>query len=165
MQEQPELVGGGLGTRGAVGGEMGLPGLDMVLRLPTPTVELLVEGTSTAVAKVGDDEAAIGAVAAGLDAGDDPANPAPAAGGVEEFLEAADLAVARVGPEACCGARLQTADVTLPCAGRGRTGSQSRSPNTSRAPPGRRSGCRLAPGSPPAASCRGSLAPGGARVG
>ena len=26
VQEQPELIGGGLGARGAVGGEMGFPG-------------------------------------------------------------------------------------------------------------------------------------------
>jgi hypothetical protein len=28
VQEQAELIGGGLGARGAVGGEMGFPGLD-----------------------------------------------------------------------------------------------------------------------------------------
>src|SRR5512132_786390 len=98
---------------------MGLPGLDVVLRPPTPTVELLVEGTSAAVAEVGDDEAGIGAIAAGLDAGDDPADPAPAAGGVEELLEATHFAIARRGLEAGGDARLQAADVALPRAGRG----------------------------------------------
>ena len=98
VQEQPELVGGGLGTRGAVGGEVGFPGLDVVFRLSAPAVEVLVQRTAVAVAEVGDDEAGIGAVAAGLDAGDDPADPAPAAGGVIEFLEAADLAAASDRP-------------------------------------------------------------------
>jgi hypothetical protein len=69
------------------------------------------------VAEVGDDEAGIGAVAAGLDAGDDTADPPPAAGGVMEFLEAADLAGVRIGLEAGRGARLQAADVALQRAG------------------------------------------------
>ena len=43
----------------------------------------------------------------GLDAGDDTADPAPAAGGVMEFLEAADLAGGRIGLEPGRGARLQ----------------------------------------------------------
>jgi hypothetical protein len=49
MQKQPELISGGLGARGAVGGEMGFPGLDVVLSLSAPAVEVLVEGTSAAV--------------------------------------------------------------------------------------------------------------------
>src|SRR5512132_1745902 len=89
VQEQAELVGGGLGTRGPVGGEVRFPGLDVVFRLSAPAVEVLVQRAAVAVAEVGDDEAGIGAVAAGLDAGDDAADPAPAVGGVEEFLEAA----------------------------------------------------------------------------
>ena len=67
----------------------------------------------------GDDEAGIGAVTASLDAGDDAADPAPGVCGLEELLEAADLVSARIGLEAGDGARLQSADVTLPCAGRG----------------------------------------------
>jgi hypothetical protein len=59
VQEQPELVGGGLGTRGAVGGEVGFPGLDVVLGLAAPAVEVLVEGSAAAVGEVGDDEAGI----------------------------------------------------------------------------------------------------------
>src|SRR5512144_3160393 len=39
--------------------------------------------------------------------------------GLEELLEAADLASARIGLETGQGARLQSADVTLPCVGRG----------------------------------------------
>src|SRR5512147_164578 len=119
VQEQPELVGGGLGTRGAVGGEVGFPSLNVIFRLAAPAVEVLVEGTAAAVAEGGDDEAGIGAVAAGLDAGDDAADPAPGVCGVEELLEAADLASARINPEPGQGARLHSADVTLPCAGPG----------------------------------------------
>src|SRR5512135_3765197 len=88
-------------------------------RLAASALEVLVEGTAAAVAEGGDDEAGIGAVAAGLDAGDDAADPAPGVCGVEELLEAADLASARIGLEAGHGARLHSADVTLPCGGRG----------------------------------------------
>ena len=73
--------------------------------------EPLVQGAAVAVAEVGDDEAAVDAVAAGLDAGDDAADPAPGLGGVEEFLEAADLAFARIGLEARRGAFLETGDM------------------------------------------------------
>ena len=43
VKEEAELVGRGLMTGGAVGGEMVLPGLDVVLRLAARTVEPLVE--------------------------------------------------------------------------------------------------------------------------
>src|SRR5512144_1796328 len=79
---------------------MGFPGFYVVFRLSTPAIELLVQRPAVAVAEVGDDEAGIGAVAAGLDAGDDAADPAPGLGGVMEFLEATDLASARIGLEA-----------------------------------------------------------------
>src|SRR5512132_320476 len=92
---------------------MSFPGLDVVFRLAAPAVELLVQRLATAMAEVGDDEAGIGALAAGLDAGDDAADPAPAAGGVMELLEAADLAAARIGLEAGGGARLEAGDMTL----------------------------------------------------
>ena len=48
VQEQPELVGGGLGARGAVGGQMRLPGLDVVFRLAAPAVDILVEDAGVA---------------------------------------------------------------------------------------------------------------------
>ena len=91
----------------------------MVFRLPAPAVEVLVEGSTVAGAKVGDDEADIGALVASFDACDDAADPAPAAGGVVELLEAADLPSTRIGLEAGNGARLQAADVALQRAGRG----------------------------------------------
>src|SRR6266511_4172875 len=86
---------------------MSFPGLDVVFRLAAPAVELLVQRSATAMAEVGDDEAGIGAVGTGLDAGDDAADPAPAAGGVMEGLETAG------------GAFLEAADVALQGAGRG----------------------------------------------
>src|SRR5512132_902731 len=119
VDKQPELGGGGLGARGAAGGEVGFPGLDVVFRLAAPAVEVLVEGTAAAVAEVGDDEADIGALAAGLDAGDDAADSPPTAGGVMELLEATHLAHAPIGCEAGGGARLQAADMALQRAGRG----------------------------------------------
>ena len=86
----------------------------------------------------------------------------PAAGGVMEFLEAADLAGG--------GSALKRAGCSLPGRRRGASAcwwepgrgySRGRSPRTSRALPGRRSGCRRAAGSPPAARWCGSRRPGG----
>src|SRR5512132_261365 len=98
---------------------MSFPGLDVVFRLSAPAVELLVQRSAVAVAEVGDDEAGIGAVGTGLEAGDDAADPAPAAGGVMELLEAADLARGRRGLETAGGAFLEAADMALQGAGRG----------------------------------------------
>ena len=89
----------------------------MVLRLAAPAVEVLVQRAAVAVAEVGDDEAAVGAVAAGLDAGDDAADPAPGLGGVEEVLEATDLAAARRGLEA--RRFLEAGEMPVERAGRG----------------------------------------------
>src|SRR5512132_3002968 len=82
---------------------MSFPGLDVVFRLAAPAVELLVQRSATAMAEV-DDEAA---------------DPAPAAGGVMELLEAADLARGRRGLETAGGAFLEAADMALQGAGRG----------------------------------------------
>lgn len=43
VQEEAELIGGGLRAGGAVGCEVGLPGLDVVLGLAAPAVDLLVK--------------------------------------------------------------------------------------------------------------------------
>ena len=98
MQEQPELVGRGLGARGAVGRQMRLPGLDVVFRLAAPAVDILVKYAGIADLEVGDDEACVGPFRAGLHTGDDPLDAAPAGGPVEELLEAARLAFLRLGP-------------------------------------------------------------------
>src|SRR5512134_3943856 len=91
----------------------------MVFRLAAPEVEILVQRSAVAVAKIGDDEAGIGALVTGLDAGDDAADPAPAAGSVVEFLKAAHLAGAGIGLEAGQGAGLQAGDMPTKRAGRG----------------------------------------------
>src|SRR3977135_3814640 len=94
-QKQPELVGRGLGARGAVGRQMRLPGLDVVFRLAAPAVDILVKYTDVADLQAGDEEACVGPFHAGLHAGDDPLDAAPAGGPVEELLEAAHLALLR----------------------------------------------------------------------
>src|SRR5512144_2932852 len=98
---------------------MGFPGFYVVFRLSTPAIEFLVQRPAVAVAEVGDDEAGVGAVAAGLDAGDDAADPAPGLGGVMEFLEATDLASARIGLEAGRGAFIEAGGMPAERAGRG----------------------------------------------
>ena len=52
MQEQPELVGGRLGAGGAVRGQMGLPGLDVIFGLPAPAIDLLVEPVAAAASRL-----------------------------------------------------------------------------------------------------------------
>jgi hypothetical protein len=70
VDQQPELVGGGPGAGGAVGGEVQLVRLDQVLRLPALAVDRLVKPARRA-GDIGDDEAGIGALGGGLDPGDD----------------------------------------------------------------------------------------------
>lgn len=110
MEKQAELVGGGRVAGGTVGGQVGLPGLDVVLGLSATAVDVLIE-RAAATGEVGDDETGVGAVGSGLDTGDDALDPAPAGGPVEEFLEPAQLAARRGGIEAGLGAGLQGQDV------------------------------------------------------
>ena len=56
MQDQAKLVGGGRVARGAVGGQVGLPGLDVVLGLAALALESLVEGPAAGALQAGDDE-------------------------------------------------------------------------------------------------------------
>jgi hypothetical protein len=107
VQEQPKLIGGGLGAGGAIRRQMRLEGLDVVFGLATPAIDTLVERAMVAFAQIGDDETRIGPLRADFDPGDDPLDPAPALGAVEELLEAADLAVARRGLEARLRAGLE----------------------------------------------------------
>ena len=57
VQEQPQLVGGGLRARRAVGRQVGLPGFDMVLGLAAPAVHVLIEPAGVALFQIGDDKA------------------------------------------------------------------------------------------------------------
>lgn len=92
MQKQPELVGRRSCARGSVGGEMGLPRLDVVLGRAAPAVEIRVERLGFPACKIGDDEAGVGSLVADFDAGDDALDAAPAGGPVNELREPADLA-------------------------------------------------------------------------
>ena len=71
---------------------MVFPRLDVVLGLAAGAIEPLVEVLGAAAFEVGDDEAGIGSLGPGLDAGDDALDPAPALGGVVELCKAAPFA-------------------------------------------------------------------------
>src|SRR5438874_7339433 len=63
VKKEAELVGRRLMAGGAVGGEMVLPRLDVVLRLAARAVEPLIEVLGAATLQVGDDKAGIGPAA------------------------------------------------------------------------------------------------------
>src|SRR5690349_15173940 len=111
MQEQAELVGLGRMAGSAVGGEVVLPCLDVVLGLAAGAVEPLVKVLGPAAFEVGDDKAGVGALGPRFDAGDDALNPAPARGGIVELGEAAQLAAVRRPREALSRAVLQGHDM------------------------------------------------------
>src|SRR5665648_114894 len=97
---------------------MRLPGLDVIFSLAAPAVDILIEHTGVAGVEIGDDEACVGPVRAGFDAGDDALDAAPTRGPVEELLEAARLAVVRRGLEARLRAGLEIPDMPAQCGGR-----------------------------------------------
>src|SRR3954469_17653438 len=92
MQKQPELVGGGLRAGRAIGSQVRLPRLDVVLRRAAPAVELFIKDTRVACGQARDDEAGVCSVGPGLNARDDALDPAPAGGAVVELRVAAHLA-------------------------------------------------------------------------
>src|SRR5215212_7961556 len=92
MQKQPELVGGGLGARGAIGGKVRLPRLDVIFRGAAPAIDLVIERTSVSGRQVRDDEAGVCSIGPSLNAGDDALDPAPAGGAVVELRVTAHLA-------------------------------------------------------------------------
>src|SRR5215471_15435909 len=140
----------------AIGGEVVLPRLDVVLGLAAGAVEPLVEVFGAAAFEVGDDEAGIGSRRSNLDPRDDALDPTPAAGGVVELRKAAQLAAARrhLGGhrdrpfEAFGRALLQRCDM----AGESCIGGQAGSPGTTRTLPAPHNGCRRAPGFRPLAN-------------
>jgi hypothetical protein len=67
----------------------------MVLGLTAAAVEILVQRSRRAAVDIGDDEPSVGALRAGLDAGDDALDPAPAGGAVMERCVAPQLVVYR----------------------------------------------------------------------
>src|SRR4051794_40588323 len=118
MQEEAELVGAGLGAGRAIGGEVRLPRLDVVLRRAAPAINVFVEHASVSGRQARDDEAGVCSVGAGLDARDDALDPAPARGAVVELRITAYLARVRGGDVARHRAGFQALD--MPAQGRGR---------------------------------------------
>src|SRR3954466_10482067 len=112
------LVGGCLSAGGPIGSKVRLPGFDVVLRLAAPAIDLFIKDTSVSGRQARDDEAGVGSVGAGLNAGDDPLDPAPAGGAVVELFEAPHLAVLRSRGGARHRAGLQ--GLNMPAQGRGR---------------------------------------------
>src|SRR5215210_1852875 len=92
MQKQPELVGGCFGAGRAIGSKVRLPGFDVVLRRAASAIDLFIEHTRVSGWQARDDEAGVGPLGPGLDAGDDALNPAPAGGAVVELRVTAHLA-------------------------------------------------------------------------
>src|SRR5438874_6262615 len=109
---------------GAVGGEMVLPRLDVVLRLTARAVEPLIERLGATALQVGDDKASIGSLGAGLDPRDNALDPAPAAGSIVELRKAPHLAARRCHGEALGSGFLQRLDM----APQRRIGSQPQHP-------------------------------------
>ena len=70
---------------------MGLPRLDVVLRLAAGAIDVLVDGAAGTAVEAGDDEAGVDALRPGFDAGDDAFDAVPARGAVVEFLEPPQL--------------------------------------------------------------------------
>ena len=70
MQHEAHLIGQGLGAGGAIRGEMRLPGLDMVLGLPTGGIDLFVEMLAAPAVQVCHDVAGITPPRTDLDARD-----------------------------------------------------------------------------------------------
>lgn len=91
MQHLAELVGGGAAAGCAISGEMTLPRLDMVFGLTAPAVDVLVDPARGAVRQLGDDEARVGTLRPGLNAGDDALDARPARGAIMEFLVAPEF--------------------------------------------------------------------------
>src|ERR1019366_9642795 len=92
VEEQPQLVGRGLGAGGAIRRQMRLPGFDVIFGLSAPAVEILIERARIAPLEVGDDEACIWSVRPSLDAGADALDATPARGAVETLRDTADFA-------------------------------------------------------------------------
>src|SRR3954454_2521649 len=113
MQEQAHLVGARPATRRAVGGQMGLPCLDMVLGLAAGAIDVLVDGAPGRAEQTGDDEACVGPLRPGFDTSDDALHTVPACRPVVELLEPPQLRPTRSGGRAGGSALLEVEDVSL----------------------------------------------------
>ena len=90
----------------------------MIFRLAAPAIIIFVEPAGVALHQIGDDEARVGPLRAGLDAGDDALDAAPARGAVVKLFVTARLAILRRGFVAGFHAGLEIADVASQCRGR-----------------------------------------------
>jgi hypothetical protein len=97
---------------------MRLPRFDVIFSLAAPAIDIVVNDTGVAEFQVRDDKTCVGPFRADFDAGDDPLDAAPARGAVEEFLEAAELAVLRRGLEARLRLGFEALDMPAQCRGR-----------------------------------------------
>jgi hypothetical protein len=100
VEEQAKLVGGCLTAGGAVGGEMTLPGLDMIFGTAAPAIDILVQRFRSAAGEIGDDESGVGSGLAGFNACDDALDAPPACCAIVELLEAAQFGCLRTCLEA-----------------------------------------------------------------
>ena len=92
MQEQAELIGGRLGAGRAVGGEMGLPGFDVIFRAAAPAINVLVDRLRPAACEIGDDKPGVGSLFARFDARNGALDAAPTGGAVVKLLNRRTLA-------------------------------------------------------------------------
>lgn len=72
MQEQTELVGSRLGAERAIGGEVRLPGFDVIFGSAAPTMDFLIKRLGSAAFEIGGDEAGVGSLITDFDPSDDP---------------------------------------------------------------------------------------------
>ncbi len=91
----------------------------MVFGLAAAAVEILVKRAGADAGDVGDDKARVGALGAGLDAGDDALDAAPTRRAIEELLVAPKLAVRGTAGVSGRGAVLQRDDACAQCAAGG----------------------------------------------
>src|ERR1700683_451188 len=97
---------------------MRLPGFDVIFGLTAPAVDILIEHARIAGVEIGGDEACVGPIRAGFDAGDDALDAAPTRRPVKELLKAARLPVVRRVLEARLRAGLEIPDMPAQCRGR-----------------------------------------------
>src|SRR5450759_5170108 len=97
---------------------MRLPGFDVIFGLAAPAIIIFVKPAGVALLQIGDDEARVGPLRAGLDAGDDALDAAPARGPVVKLFVTARLAILRRGLVAGFHAGLETAEAGSQVRGR-----------------------------------------------
>ena len=103
------MVGARRVAGGAIGREMGLEGFDVILRLATLAVNVLVDRAWRSGGKAGDDEARVDAVGSDFDTSNDALDAVPTRRTVKEFFVAPELVWGAGGGEPRRRALLQGA--------------------------------------------------------